>query len=65
MFYEENKVRIAVNRVGGMTKTAIAMKCSGTAVGAWIRARRVSDIDKATKLAGLSGMSLQELRPCR
>ena len=65
MFFEPNKVKIAVERLGGPTKTAIAMKCSGTAVGAWIRAERVSDIDKATKLAGLSGMSLQELRPCR
>lgn len=65
MFFNENKVRVAVERVGGPTKVANAMSCSGTAVGAWIRARRVSDIDKATKLAELSGMKVEELRPCR
>ena len=65
MFFEPNKVKIAVERLGGPTKTAIAMKCSGTAVGAWIRAERVSDIDKAELLAKLSGMTLKELRPCR
>ena len=65
MFFEPNNVKDAVERLGGPTKTAIAMKCSGTAVGAWVRARRVSDIDKAAKLAELSGLSLQELRPCK
>lgn len=61
----ENKIRVAVQRLGGPTKTAIAMRCSGTAVGAWIRARRVSDIDKARKLSELTGVPVTELRPCR
>lgn len=60
-----NKVKIAVDRAGGPTKVALQMGCSGSAVFAWIRKRNVSDVDKATKLAGLMGMDVRELRPCR
>lgn len=61
----QNKVKIAVQRVGGATKVANIMGCSGTAVYAWIRKQTVSDINKATKLAELAGMSVREIRPCR
>lgn len=60
-----NSVAVAVRRAGGPTHVAIAIGCSGTAVHAWIRKRRVADIDKARKLAELAGMTIQELRPCR
>ena len=60
-----NKVKKAVQRVGGPTKVALIMGCSGSAVFAWIRKQKVSDIDKATKLAELAGMDVRELRPCR
>jgi hypothetical protein len=61
----QNKVQIAVQRAGGPTKVALQMGCSGSAVFAWVRKRNVPDIDKATKLAGLAGMDVRELRPCR
>jgi hypothetical protein len=61
----QNKVQIAVQRAGGSTKVANIMGCSGSAVFAWVRKRNVPDIDKATKLAGLAGMDVRDLRPCR
>jgi hypothetical protein len=64
-FNFQNKVKIAVTRAGGPTKVALQMGCSGSAVFAWIRNHNVSDIDKATKLAAISGMDVRELRPRR
>lgn len=61
----QNKVKIAVQRVGGPTQVALQIGCSGSAVHAWIRKRKVSDINKARKLAELAGMELREVRPCR
>jgi hypothetical protein len=60
-----NKVKTAVDRVGGPTKVSLIMGCSGSAVHAWIRNRKVPDIDRATKLAELAGMQVREVRPCR
>ena len=60
-----NKVRIAIDRLGGPTRTANIMGCSGAAVHAWIRNEKVSDISKAQKIAELVGMNVRELRPCR
>jgi hypothetical protein len=37
---------------------------SGSAVFAWIRKRKISDIHKAQKLADMTGMNVRELRPC-
>lgn len=59
-----NKVKTAVNRVGGPTKAASLLRCSGTTIHNWIRKRKVSDIDKATKLAELAKMEVREIRPC-
>lgn len=60
-----NKVKRAVMRLGGPTKTAIHMECSGTTIQSWIRQGKVKNIDKAKKLADLAGMDLKEIRPCR
>ncbi len=60
-----NKIKTCVDRLGGRTRVANLMQVSGTAVGYWIRQRRVSDITKAQRLAALSGMDLREIRPCR
>jgi DNA-binding transcriptional regulator YdaS (Cro superfamily) len=60
-----NNVKIAINRAGGPTKVALLLGCSGTAVHAWIRKNKISDINKATKLAQITGMQVRELRPCR
>lgn len=60
-----NYVKIAVNRAGGPTKVALLLGCSGTAVHAWIRKKKISDLTKASKLAEVAGMNVRELRPCR
>ena len=63
--YVSNRVRIAVDRVGGPTKTAALLGVSNWAVHAWIRAHRISNIDYARMLAKHSGVPLTELRPTR
>jgi len=61
----QNKVKIAVTRAGGPTKVALQMQCSGSAVFAWIRDEYIPDIDRAAKLAQMTGMDVRDLRPCR
>lgn len=63
--FEENKVRIAVERLGGPTRTSNLMGVSNAAVHGWIRARRISNIDFAKKLAELAGLQLQDVRATR
>lgn len=58
----KNHVKIAVDRLGGPTKAATAMAVSGTTIHDWIRRARIVDIEKATLMAKLSGMELQQLR---
>ena len=60
-----NPIKVAIQRAGGPTKVSLLLGCSGTAVHAWIRKRKIPDIDKATKLAEITGMNVRELRPCR
>lgn len=57
-----NHVKIAVDRLGGPTKAATAMAVSGTTIHDWIRRARVVDIEKATLMAKLSGLNVQQLR---
>lgn len=61
--FTKNAVQIAVDRVGGPTKAAHLVGVSNTAVHAWIRARKVSNIDFARTLAKASEVPLAELRP--
>jgi len=63
MFFSNN-VKIAVDKAGGATRVANELKCSGTAVFSWIRKGRVSNLDRAKQLAELSGVALEDLRPC-
>ena len=60
-----NNVKIAVKRAGGPTKVALILGCSGTAVHAWMRKKKIPNIDKAEKLAKIAGMNVRDLRPCR
>jgi hypothetical protein len=64
MFIQQNHVRIAVNRIGGPTKTSNLLGVSNGAVHAWIKARRIANIDLAKKVAELAGMQVEEVRPC-
>ena len=63
MFDNENRVRVAVDRAGGPTKISNMLGVSNAAVHKWIKARKISKIDYASKLAELAGMKVQELRP--
>lgn len=62
-FHPQDWVKIAIERIGGPTRTAVALGVSGTTIYNWIKLRRVSDIDKAKQLAKLSGLDHQQLRP--
>jgi DNA-binding transcriptional regulator YdaS (Cro superfamily) len=61
-FTQQNQVRIAVDRLGGPTKSSHAMAVSNTTIHDWIRRGRVVDIDKAKLMAKLTGIELQQLR---
>ena len=63
MFFQQNHVHLAVAKAGGATKVSNACGVSNSAVYKWIDGRRVPDIDQAKKLAELSGVSLENLRP--
>jgi DNA-binding transcriptional regulator YdaS (Cro superfamily) len=58
-----NHVKKAVDTVGGPTKAANLLGVSGGSIHAWIKARRVANIDHAKKLAQLAGMKVEEVRP--
>ena len=62
MFIHQNKVRMAVNKIGGPTRTSNLLGVSNGAVHAWIKAQRISNIDYARKVAELSEMKVDELR---
>lgn len=63
MHFNQNYVKIAVERAGGPTKVALLIGCSGAAVHLWIRQQKISDINKARILADIAGMDITELRP--
>jgi len=67
MFYNlvENHVQVAVDRVGGTTKASNILGVANQTVTNWIKKRRVSNIDYATRLAELAGMQVQQLRSTR
>ena len=58
----QNYVKVAVDRMGGPTKAAIAMEVSGTTIHDWIKRQRIVSLDKAKLMAKLSGLELQQLR---
>lgn len=58
----QNYVKIAVDRIGGVTKSANAMAVSGTTIHAWIKQGRIVNIDRAKQMAALSGVELKQLR---
>ena len=63
MFFT-NKVKLAVEMAGGPTQVANEIKVSNTAVHAWIRNGKVSNINNAKRLAEMSGIAISEIRPC-
>ncbi|GLT21347.1 hypothetical protein GCM10007933_07990 [Zoogloea oryzae] len=63
MIIIRNPVRDAVERVGGPTKASNLLNVSNGTIHAWIKARRVADIDLAKRLAQFAKMDVQEIRP--
>ena len=61
MNLNKNRVRIAVDRLGGPTKASNLMGVSNNTINTWIRKQRVGNIDFAKKLADLSEMAVQDL----
>lgn len=57
-----NKVRVAVDRIGGPTKTANLLGVANATIHAWIKNQRVPDVDQAKKLAEFSNVSVALLR---
>lgn len=65
MFSITNYVKIAVERLGGATKTAHATSVSNASVHAWINAGRIPNIDKAKVVAKESKIDVELLRGTR
>lgn len=62
-FTPDNHVRIAIAKAGGPTKVSNQLSISNGAVHAWVRKGRIADIDFARKVAELSGVKVDKLRP--
>ena len=63
MFIQENFVEKAVAKAGGPTMTSNQLGVSNGAVHKWIKANRVPNLNTAKRLAELSHVSLEKLRP--
>lgn len=64
MFFSlENHVKRAIAKAGGPTYVSNQLSLSNGAIHAWIRKGRVANIEYARKLAELSGVSVDLLRP--
>ena len=56
-----NHVKEAVTRVGGPTKAALAIRCSGSAIHKWVAEGRVPCGLYAARLAEVSGVPIRDL----
>ena len=61
----QNTVRLAVDRLGGPTKTAHACSVSNATVHTWINHQHVPNLDKAKVLANLAEVDVHSLRGTR
>ncbi len=58
-----NKVKEAVDKIGGPTKVSNMLGVSNATVHSWIKSRRISNIDFARKVAEIVKMKVEEVRP--
>ena len=58
-----NAVKQAIHNIGGPTKSSNALGVSNATIHSWINNGTVPNIDLAKKLATLSGMKVEDLRP--
>lgn len=59
----QNHIRQAVNKIGGVTITSNLLNVSNNCVYAWIKQGRVNNIYRAKKMAELAGMPVELVRP--
>lgn len=65
LYFTENYVRTAVDRVGGPTKAANLASVSNATIHNWLQAGRIPNIDKARIVAKESGVDVSLLREAR
>ena len=58
-----NPVKQAIHNIGGPTKASNLLGVSNATIHSWLNNGRVPNIDLAKKLATISGMKVEELRP--
>lgn len=58
-----NAVKQAIHNIGGPTKASNALGVSNASIHSWINNGTVPNIDLAKKLATLSGVKVEDLRP--
>jgi DNA-binding phage protein len=63
MWIEENEVRTAIDKAGGVTRVANLCGVSGSCVYRWLHGKRVPNLEKARILAKEAEMSVEVLRP--
>ena len=61
--YNENAVKKAIDKIGGVTKASNILGVSNGAVHSWVKKRTVTNIDYARKISELSGVPLEKVRP--
>jgi hypothetical protein len=62
-FYNENSVKIAVDKIGGVTIASNILGVSNGAVHSWIKRGKVVNITFAKRLSELSRIPLEKIRP--
>jgi hypothetical protein len=65
MYITSNHIKIAVDRIGGLTKAAHACSVSNATVHNWLSSGRIPNIDKARIVAAESKIDVQLLRGTR
>lgn len=63
--FNENFVKNAILRIGGVTTTSNILGVSNGAVHSWIKNQRVTNITYAKRLSELSKIPLEKIRPVR
>lgn len=63
MFFQENDVRAAIDKAGGVTRVANLCGVSGSCVYKWLHGKRVPNLEKARILAKEAEMKVEVLRP--
>ena len=59
-----NKVKLAIQKIGGPTMASNSMLVSNATIHAWVKKGRISNLNQAKKMSKLSGVPVEELRPC-